>query len=56
MHSVIIIKFGETLVMQALKCNNKKLFKQFDSSPPSYISAYRLEVINTKVRNPLPPV
>jgi len=23
-------------------------FKQFDSSPPSYISAYRLEVINTK--------
>jgi hypothetical protein len=24
-------------------------FKQFDSSPPSSISAYRLEVINTKV-------
>jgi hypothetical protein len=23
--------------------------KQFDSSPPSYISAYRLEVINTEV-------
>jgi hypothetical protein len=25
-------------------------FKQFDSSPPSYISAYRLEVINTEVQ------
>jgi hypothetical protein len=23
-------------------------FKQFDSSPPSYISAYRLEVIDTE--------
>jgi hypothetical protein len=26
------------------------LTKQFDSSPPSYISAYRLEVINTEVK------
>jgi hypothetical protein len=25
--------------------------KQFDSSPPSYISAHRLEVINTEVKN-----
>jgi hypothetical protein len=24
-------------------------FKQFVSSPPSYISAYRLEVVNTEV-------
>lgn len=24
-------------------------FKHFDSSPPSYISAHRLEVINTEV-------
>jgi hypothetical protein len=25
-------------------------FKQFVSSPPSYISAYRLEVINTELK------